>query len=132
MTGTKSIPIDTAAMPAIEQPGLTELIRGNEQKMLAQLTPLVRRRSVTLDLGRVERIDAAGISALLSLYVSAREAGRCFTVVNLSPHVAEILTLVGVKLVLESHIVATNSQSGTRFKDSSQRKCLSGRKFPAL
>jgi anti-anti-sigma regulatory factor len=79
---------------------------------------------VTLDLGRVERIDAAGISALLSLYVSAREAGRCFTVVNLSPHVAEILTLVGVKLVLTSHIVATNSQSGTRFKDSSQRKCL--------
>ena len=49
-----------------------------------------------LDLGRVERIDAAGIAALITLYRAACEAGQCFGVTNPTPHVREILELVGL------------------------------------
>jgi anti-anti-sigma factor len=129
MTNTIQSPSDAKLVFPGE---LTELIRGKEQTLLAKVTPQVRRQSVTLDLGRVRRIDAGGIGALLSLYASAREAGHSFAVANLTPRVAEILELVGLKFVFLSHIVATKSQSGTNFKDSSKRKCLSGHDIPAL
>jgi anti-anti-sigma factor len=106
--------LDTAIVPAIEQAGLTELVKGNEQELLARLSPLVRQQNVTLDLSRVERIDAAGISALLSLYATARTAGHLFTVTNLSPHVAEILALVGLRRVLLSRNAVIGSQYGSR------------------
>jgi anti-anti-sigma factor len=125
MTGTISIPMDTAIFPAIEQTELTELVKGNEQNLLARLSPMVRRQSVTLDLDRVERIDAAGISALLSLYASARAAGHLFTVTNPTPHVAEILALVGLRRVLLYRNAVTKSYSGIRSGDSSARKYLS-------
>jgi anti-anti-sigma factor len=89
--------------------GLAELVRGNEQILLAQLSPLVRRQDMTLDLCAVERIDAAGIAALIALYAAAREAGYRFTVANPSPHVAEILTLVGLERILVSHNAVINS-----------------------
>jgi anti-anti-sigma factor len=104
---------------------LTELVRGNEQGLLEKLLPLVRRQNVTLDLHRVRRIDAGGITALLSLHASAREAGHRFTVVNLSPHVAEMLSLVGLKPLLESHIAVLKSHSGMGLGHPA------GRKFPS-
>ena len=131
MTETNSSPFDTAIFPAIEQAEMTELVRGNEQALLAQLSPQVRRQSVTLDLGRVQRIDAAGISALLSLYASARAAGHLFTVTNPSPHVAEILALVGLRRVLLYRIAVTKSQSGTNSGDSAARKYSSRLEIPA-
>jgi anti-anti-sigma factor len=100
MIGTVPNPINTAILTAGE---LTELVRGQEQSFLAQFTPLVRRQNVTLDLGSVMRIDAAGIAALISLYASAHETGHCFTVVNTKPRVAEILLLVGLEQLLVSH-----------------------------
>ena len=82
-----------------------ELVRGQEQCLLERLTPVVRQQNVTLDLRNVERIDAAGIAALISLYGSAKRAGNEFTVVNVVPHVAEILRLVGLDHFLLSHDV---------------------------
>jgi len=75
---------------------LHELVRGEEQCLVEKLTPIVRRQSVMLDLSRVDRIDAAGIAALISLYGTAQNAGNEFNVVHASHRVAEILTLVGL------------------------------------
>jgi len=118
MTCTIPIPMDTPIFPAgerTEQTELTELVRGNEQGLLAWLSPLVRRHSVTLDISSVERIDAAGIAALISLHASARETGHSFAVANLSPHVAEILSLVGLERILASHNAVAEPHSGSQF-----------------
>lgn len=90
---------------------LNELVRGHEQCLLEQLTPLVCKHSVTLDMRQVERIDAAGIAALICLYRSAHSAGNNFVVTNASPHVSEILALVGLDGILLSHNAAQKSQS---------------------
>lgn len=89
-----------AGVEAVEPEGITELVRGNEAQLVERIAPLVRVQPVLLDLGRVERIDAAGVAALISLYRMAQEAGRWFGVINPRPHVAEILALVGVDRVL--------------------------------
>ena len=86
--------------PAMEPDGITELVRGNEVPLLERMTPLVCRDSVRLDMRHVERIDAAGVAALIALYRAAREAGHRFGVVNPRPHVAEILGLLGLDRVL--------------------------------
>ena len=67
MTTTILNPTSNAAASSGQPAEAIELVRGREKELLAWLTPLVRRQSVTLDLGRVRSIDAAGISALLSL-----------------------------------------------------------------
>ena len=51
---------------------LTELVRGSEAGLIDEMTPMVQCGSVRLDLNRVERIDAAGIAALISLYRTAQ------------------------------------------------------------
>ncbi|HUD55787.1 MAG TPA: STAS domain-containing protein [Terracidiphilus sp.] len=90
---------------------LHELVRGQEQDLVTRLTPIVRRQSVTLDLTHVERIDAAGIAALISLYGCASAAGNNFSVVNASTRVAEILALVGLDRILISHNAVPCPQS---------------------
>ncbi len=93
---------------------LTELVKGTERGLVDEMTPVVQRRSVWLDLERVERIDAAGIAALISLYRSAREAGNCFRIANLTPRVAEVLALVGVDRILVSHNARQLNADGSR------------------
>ncbi len=78
----------------------TELVRGNEQQLIERLQPLVRRQNVTLDLDNIERIDAAGLAALITLYCDACQAGYRFTIANPSPHVLEILAIVGLERIL--------------------------------
>jgi anti-anti-sigma factor len=78
----------------------TEIVRGQEERFLEQLEPIVRDHSIELDLSPVERIDAAGIAALIRLYCDATRAGRRFTVLNPKPHVLEIMVIVGVDRVL--------------------------------
>ncbi len=76
-------------------PGETdELVKSNEQTVVERLMPMVREQNIVLDLSRVERIDAAGLAALIRLYCAARDAGHNFSVFNPSPRVTEILTLV--------------------------------------
>ena len=79
---------------------IRELVRGREQEFLAELGPLVRSHSVHLDLSLVERIDAAGLAALISLYRAAREAGHVFAVVNPTRRAARIIALAGLDRVL--------------------------------
>lgn len=87
--------------PLLIAPGdLHELVRGQEQEFVERVTPLVRKQSVTLDFCQIERIDAAGIAALISLYGLAQNAGNEFNVVNACPHVVEILTLVSLDRIL--------------------------------
>jgi len=95
----------TGPMAALDPENLTELVRGEDQRLVDRVTPLVRRQSVALDLSSVERIDAAGIAALISLYRAACEAGHCFTVSHASPRVTEILALVGLDRILLSEAV---------------------------
>jgi anti-anti-sigma factor len=119
MTSTISCPMETTILPVgkpAEVSELTELVRGHEQSLLARFAPLVRRQDVSLDLGQVQRIDAAGISVLISLYASARETGHRFSVSNLSPRVAETLALVGLERILESHIAVNQPHSGLCFE----------------
>jgi anti-anti-sigma regulatory factor len=78
----------------------TEIVRGQEDKFLGQLEPIIRNHSIELDLGPVERIDAAGIAALIRLYCDAVQAGRMFTILNPRPHVREILAIVGIDRLL--------------------------------
>ena len=99
---------------AIKASPLTELVRGNEQRLLDRFAPLVRHQCVSLDLGSVERIDAAGIAALISLYGSARDAGHHFNVSNVSPRVAQILALVGLERILSSHNTVHSSHCASR------------------
>jgi anti-anti-sigma factor len=99
-----------------EMSGLTELVRGHDQELLDRLAPLARRQSLILDLRSVERIDAAGIAALISLYRSACEAGHCFTVTNVSPRVAEILIMVGLDQILLSQNAVHDSHCGPEMR----------------
>jgi anti-anti-sigma regulatory factor len=110
MCSTILNPMETAFISTGE---LTELVRGQDQILIQRLSPVVRRQSVTLDLGSVERIDAAGIAALISLYTGAHDAGHRFTVSNPSARVEEILSLVGLEGTLVSHHMNCNSQSGS-------------------
>jgi anti-anti-sigma factor len=84
--------------------GLTELVRGNDARLVATLAPLVRDEDVDLDMNKVHRIDAAGIAALISLYGCARDSGHAFHVRNVSTRVEEILSLVGL-----DHILVTST-----------------------
>jgi len=89
------------------QGNLHELVRGEEQRLINELQPVVRAQSVTLDMRNIERIDAAGIAVLISLYGEARMSGHEFAIVNASHRVAEILELVGLDRILLSQNAQT-------------------------
>lgn len=91
---------------------LHELVRGQEQRLLKELEPVVRNNSVTLDMRQIERIDAAGISSLISLYGAAHAAGHEFAIVNASTRVAEILQIVGLDRILISATKAVPCPKG--------------------
>jgi anti-anti-sigma factor len=82
---------------------IRELVRGREHEILEQLQPLVHSQSVRLDLSSVERVDAAGLFVLVTLYCDACKAGFEFTVVNPPRHVARILAIVGLDCILLSN-----------------------------
>ncbi len=82
---------------------LHELVRGREQELLEELQPLVHSQSVRLDLSSTQRVDAAGLAALVSLYCDACKAGFEFAVVNPPRHVARILAIVGLDRILVSN-----------------------------
>ena len=95
---------------------MTELVRGEEQCLVQRVAPLLRERDVVLDLNRVDRIDAAGIAALISLYSTARHYGHAFSVKCVSPRVAELLTLVRLDDILISHNAVFASQCEDHFE----------------
>ncbi len=83
---------------------MTELVRGQEHALIERVAPLVRHHSVLLNMHRVERIDAAGIAALITLYRAAQEAGYGFAITRAAPRVREILSLVGVLPLLTPEV----------------------------
>ena len=85
-------------------------MRDHAGDLLARIEPLLHDRSVSLDLDGIERIDAAGITALVDLYRSARQSGHCFTVTNVPTRVEQILRLVGLDRLLISHNAVRSSQ----------------------
>ena len=56
---------------------------------MSELKPVVREQSVTLDMRHIERIDAAGIAVLISLYGEAR---MCRPRVRNSQRIALVLS----------------------------------------
>jgi anti-anti-sigma factor len=114
----KATLIFQAADPAEfnEPADLNELVRGQDALLLKHVGPMVRERSVALDLAGVERIDAAGITALVALYRSAREFGHRFTLTNVSPRVEQILCVVGLDRYLLSHNAVRTSNCGSFFQ----------------
>lgn len=90
-------------------PEFTELVRGNEGQLMDILKPVIQNGSTVLDMSEVHRIDAAGIAALISLYGSSRNAGYSFRLCNVTPHVEEILKLVGLDHVLVSRDAVRSS-----------------------
>jgi len=77
-----------------------ELVRGTEAQIMRELLPRVKQESIALNLSAVERIDAAGIAALITLYCSSVQAGKDFSIVAPSPHVLELLKIVGLESIL--------------------------------
>ena len=114
--GTASYETNVALVVA--PAGVTELVRGDDQRLVQRVAPLLRESNVALDLGKVDRIDAAGISALISLYSSARVAGHEFTVCNVPARVEEILSLVGLEALLVSHNAVHGSHCGPCYERS--------------
>jgi len=104
--------------PMLDEQVFGQLLRGEDASLLERIEPLVRECSVTLDLTGVDRIDAAGISTLVALYSSACKAGHCFSVSNASPHVAQILAIVGLDRLLLSHNAVQNLPYGRGFRRS--------------
>ena len=102
---------------AVTVPGnLHELVRGQEQQLLKDLEPVARQHSVTLDMRQIERIDAAGIAALISLYGAAHSTGHEFTIVNASHRVAEILQIVGLDRIFLSPEAVACPQDEPRYE----------------
>ncbi len=99
---------------AIRTCALTEIVRGSEGCLVDEMAPLVRRQDVSLDLSPVERMDAAGIAALISLYRLAQESGHRFSVLNVAPRVRELLALVGLEGILVSHNANFTTDTGCR------------------
>jgi anti-anti-sigma factor len=98
--------------------GVEELVRGQEQEFLRQLQPLVRRQDVTLSFDHIERIDAAGLAALITLYCDSCKAGHTFAISNPSPHVLEILAIVGLDRLLVSRNAERISCFRTEFEET--------------
>ena len=92
------------------------LIRGCEASFLAELESRAVDSDLELDLGQVERIDAAGIGALLHLRALADQAGRRLSISSASRRATEVIRLVGLESVFMSHIVKPVAQcEATRF-----------------
>ena len=109
---------DTTTTMAIEAGDSTELVRGHDQWLLQRIMPLVQHQSLVLDLSPIERIDAAGIAALVTVYATACQEGHNFTVCNPSRQVARILALVGLDRILMSQSAVRASHSGPSFRQS--------------
>jgi len=116
MTISMCEPMATRIIKAVEPAELSELVRGEDVRLLERVAPLVRDHNVTLDLASVERIDAAGITALVALYRDAQESGHCFTVTNATERVAQILAVVGLDRFLFSHNAVHRSNCGSQMQ----------------
>jgi anti-anti-sigma factor len=117
MMAIESSQMDESIMrePTLSEQVCGQLLRGEDAGLVDRVGPLVRESNVTLDLTGVDRIDAAGISMLVTLYSGASRAGHRFNVSNASPRVVQILAVVGLDRLLVSHNAVQNSEYRCRF-----------------
>lgn len=99
-------------------PRMKELVRGQEQRFLDELAPMIVRESVVLDFGSVERVDAAGLAALITLYTDACKAGHTLTVSQPSRHVREIFQLVGLDRILMARSEAAGDFASMQLQET--------------
>jgi len=121
MTNAMCNPMPTLMITTYEPAEKIELARGPLVRdqiapLVERLSPLVREHDVALDLTSVDRIDGAGITALVSLFRGARETGHRFTLTNVPARVAQILSAVGLDGILFSRNAVRNSQCGPRMR----------------
>jgi len=121
MTSVMCNPMPTLMITPFEPAERAELARGplvREQVagLVERLSPLVRESNVTLDLTSVDRIDGAGITALVALFRGARETGHRFSLTNVPERVAQILSAVGLDGILFSRNAVRKSQCGPRMR----------------
>jgi anti-anti-sigma factor len=95
-----------------------ELVRGQEHALLERMRPLAREQNLTLDLRKVQRIDAAGLAALITLYCDACKAGYQFRISNPSHHVAELLSLVRLDGLLAPQTADGFAVAGLQLQES--------------
>jgi anti-anti-sigma factor len=88
------------------------LVRGHEQSLLDELLPLVAKNDVALSLERVQKIDAAGLGALVTIYRLAREVGHTFRLIKPSRIVRGVICAVGLESALMYHNVNREPHSG--------------------
>jgi anti-anti-sigma factor len=93
-----------------------QLLRGQDARLVERLAPLVRENDVALDLAGMDRIDAAGITAFVALFRSARETGHRFWLTNVPERVAQILGVVGLDGILFSRNAVRSSQCGQQLR----------------
>jgi anti-anti-sigma factor len=113
MTSAIFNPTDVLIVTAQKAGLVSELVKGQDKEFYDRIAPLVRSRSVSLDLSAIERIDAAGIAALVALYRASEETGNSFTIFSASPRVVEVLELVGLERILTSHNAVAASHCGS-------------------
>jgi anti-anti-sigma factor len=116
MTMTNINRNDDRVFPVTSTPKLHELVLGYERDLVARVAPLVRGQSIALNLAPIERVDAAGIAALVELYGIACESGHDFCILNVAPHVAEVLRVCGLDRILMSHNAVLDSYSGRQIE----------------
>jgi anti-sigma B factor antagonist len=59
-------------------------------------------RSVILDLGRLDHLDAGGIGELMVLFTSTRSAGGVFRIARPRPRIRRLLEVTGVFELLDA------------------------------
>ena len=98
------------------------IVAGNESNLLRKaVLSQLDKRTLVLDLARVEIIDGGGIGLLVSLLASARTAGTEFKLVNPTHSVRELLEL--------THLDSVFAISGS--EDARSRRLISAADDPA-
>lgn len=79
------------------------LVSDFTQVLKEEVRPLLDRSTpVILDFTAVTHLDSSGLGTVVSLYVSAKTRGCKLGLVNLSPHVRELLGLTHLLSALET------------------------------
>lgn len=78
----------------------SDLVRGKEQQLLSVALPLIEQNDLTIDMSRVHSLDAAGIGTLVYLLQCAERNENQLLLVNASPRVHELLSIVHLDSLL--------------------------------
>jgi anti-sigma B factor antagonist len=79
------------------------LISGTADRLKSYVKPLiVREGNVVLDLTDVTFMDSMGLGTIVTLWVSSKNAGCQFVLINLSPRIRDLFTVTHLLSLFES------------------------------